>query len=88
MSWRANPIRNRILVALLKRKGEIIDDDLTRLIQKNDQSVSSKNVEKELMNLEIAGVVSISQITRTRKRVKLINKETLNPSLFTKEDLK
>ncbi|MHA1680147.1 MAG: hypothetical protein ACTSUE_04015 [Promethearchaeota archaeon] len=56
------------------------------MIQKNDQNVNSKKIEKELMNLEIVGVVSISQITKTRKRVKLINKEYLNPRLLKAND--
>ncbi|MHA1999007.1 MAG: hypothetical protein ACTSU9_12860 [Promethearchaeota archaeon] len=59
---------------------------MVRLIQKNDQNVNSKKIEKELMNLEIVGVVSISQITKTRKRVKLINKEYLNPRLLKAND--
>ncbi|MHA1794382.1 MAG: hypothetical protein ACTSVI_17230 [Promethearchaeota archaeon] len=82
MNWRANPIRNRILVALIKRKGEVIDDDLVRLIQKNDQSITIKSIEKQLLSLEILGIVSISQITKTRKRVKLIRPELLNPDLL------
>ena len=82
MPWYANPIRNKILVALVKRKGELIDDDLLRLIQKSDQGATALLINKELMNLEIEGVVTISQITKTRKRIKIRNQELLNPELF------
>nr|MDO8115522.1 hypothetical protein [Candidatus Sigynarchaeota archaeon] len=76
------PLRNKIIVALIKRKGEIIDDDLARLVQRGDDSTTDELLQKELMNLEIQGVVTISQITKTRKRVKLQNTDILNPDLL------
>lgn len=83
MSWRPNPLRNKIIVALIKRKGEIIDDDLMRMMQKTDPSLMDKTLQKELMYLEINGIVSISQITKTRKRIKLINEDRINPSILS-----
>lgn len=82
MSWSASPLRNKIIVALIKRGGEIIDDDLARLVQRGEESISSDTLQRELMCLEIQGVVNISQITKTRKKIKLINQERLNPDLF------
>ena len=81
MSWNSSPLRNKIIIALIKRGGEIIDDDLARLV-KSEEYVSDEVFQKELMALEIQGIVHISQITKTRKRVKLINKDRLNPQLF------
>ena len=82
VSWSAAPLRNKILVALVKRGGEIIDDDLARLVQRGDESVSNDFLQRELMCLEIQGVVNISQITKTRKKIKLINQERLNPDIL------
>ncbi|MHA1714033.1 MAG: hypothetical protein ACTSXP_00175 [Promethearchaeota archaeon] len=70
IKWRPNPLRNKIVVALLRRKGEISDDELIRLMQKNDQSITPQMIQKELMSLEIEGVLLISQMTKTKKRVK------------------
>ncbi len=69
-------------MALIKRKGEIIDDDLARLVARGDDSTTDELLQKELMNLEIQGIVTISQITKTRKRVKLQNTDMLNPELL------
>lgn len=82
MSWTAVPLKNKIITALIKRKGEVIDDDLARLIQVNE---NDEAFQRELMALEIAKIVSIAQITKTRKRVKLINQDRLNPALFKQQ---
>ncbi|MEX2684619.1 MAG: hypothetical protein Q6373_023815 [Candidatus Sigynarchaeota archaeon] len=82
MSWSASPLRNKILVAIIKRKGEILDDDLARLISRGDEVVSSEILERELMALEVQGIVTVSQITKTRKKIKLINQDRLNADLF------
>jgi hypothetical protein len=82
MSWSSTPLKNKIIVALIKRGGEILDDDLARLVQRGDEAVSTEILEREMMNLEIQGIVNISQITKTRKKVKLINQDRLNPVLF------
>lgn len=82
MSWSAAPLRNKILVAIVKRGGEILDDDLARLVQRGEEAVSTEILERELMALEVQGIVNISQITKTRKKVKLINQERLNPDIL------
>ena len=85
MTWTSNPLKNKIIVALIKRKGEIIDDDLMRLLFKGDSASHQEALKRELMSLEIQGVVNISQITRTRKRIKLVNPERLNPDILGNE---
>ncbi|NMC04797.1 MAG: hypothetical protein GYA24_06280 [Candidatus Lokiarchaeota archaeon] len=44
--------------------------------------MSTEILERELMALEVQGIVNISQITKTRKKVKLINQERLNPDIL------
>nr|MDO8083235.1 hypothetical protein [Candidatus Sigynarchaeum springense] len=82
MSWSASPLRNKILVAVVKRKGEILDDDLARLIQRRDEAISNEVLERELISLEVQGIINVSQITKTRKKIKLVNQDRLNSDLF------
>jgi hypothetical protein len=82
MSWSAAPLRNKILVAIVKRGGEVLDDDLARLVQRGDEQVSPEILDRELMCLEVQGIVNISQITKTRKKIKLINQDRLNPEIL------
>ncbi len=82
MSWSASPLRNKILVAIVKRKGEILDDDLARLVQRGDEVVSNEILERELISLEVQGIINVSQITKTRKKIKLINQDRLNADLL------
>ena len=82
MSWSATPLRNKIIVALVKRGGEVLDDDLGRLVQRGEEAVSPEIMDRELMSLEVQGIVNISQITKTRKKIKLINQDRLNPEIL------
>jgi hypothetical protein len=82
MSWSATPLRNKIIVARVKRGGEVLDDDLGRLVQRGEEAVSPEIMDRELMSLEVQGIVNISQITKTRKKVKLINQDRLNPEIL------
>jgi Fe2+ or Zn2+ uptake regulation protein len=82
MSWSATPLRNKIIVALVKRGGEVLDDDLARLVQRGEETVSTEIMDRELMSLEVQGIVNISQITKTRKKIKLINQDRLNPDIL------
>ncbi len=84
MSWSATPLRNKIIVALVKRGGEVLDDDLARLVQRGEEAVSTEIMDRELMSLEVQGIVNISQITKTRKKIKLINQDRLNPDIVNK----
>jgi len=70
------------LVAVVKRKGEILDDDLARLIQRRDEAISNEVLERELISLEVQGIINVSQITKTRKKIKLVNQDRLNSDLF------
>ncbi len=70
--WNAIPLRNLILNAVSKRQGVILDTDLYTLVQREDKNASLDRINKELMRLEIEGIIYVSQITKTKRRIEIL----------------
>ncbi len=71
--WNAIPLRNLILNIIHKRKGIILDDELIRALEKeNGTKPSEAELNSALLKLEINGIVHVSQITKTKRRIEVI----------------
>ena len=72
-TWRPHPLRTSI-VELLQRKGAMTDVDLHSLI-KESQEVGFGALNKELLRLEIQGLIRVTALARGKRRVELIEAE-------------
>jgi hypothetical protein len=70
--WKSIPLKNMIIAILNKRQGIILDDELMAILEKENMPVSDTELNDVLMSLEIEGIVHVSRITKTRRRVELI----------------
>ena len=71
--WNAMPLRNLIVTILQKRRGVILDDELLRALKKEIGSEpSDAELNSALLQLEINGLVHVSQITKTKRRIEVI----------------
>lgn len=67
------PLRNMIIAIIQKRRGIILDDELTRALKKELGSEPSEaELNSALLKLEINGIVHVSQITKTKRRIEVI----------------
>jgi len=58
---------------LHKRRGIILDDELIRVLKKELGSEPSEGeLNSALLQLEINGLVHVSQITKTKRRVEIV----------------
>ena len=72
-SWSVMPLRNVVMDILQKRRGVILDDELERALKKAlGQEPSDAELNSALMELEINGLVHVSQITKTKRRIEVI----------------
>ncbi len=72
-TWTAIPLRNLIVSILRKRHGVILDDELNRAVRKEWGKIPSQSeMNAALMQLEINGIVHVSQITKTKCRIEII----------------
>nr|KXH77532.1 MAG: hypothetical protein AM324_00130 [Candidatus Thorarchaeota archaeon SMTZ1-83] len=76
-SWSVLPLRNVIIDILNKRRGVILDDELIRILKKElGDEPSDAELNQALMQLEINGLVHVSQITKTKRRIEVIKEGT------------
>ncbi|MFX0108369.1 MAG: hypothetical protein ACFE7R_08805 [Candidatus Hodarchaeota archaeon] len=76
-TWSVMPLRNIVIEILKKRRGVILDDELIRALKKELGSEPSEaELNQALLQLEINGLVHVSQITKTKRRIEVITEES------------
>jgi hypothetical protein len=71
--WNAMPMTNLIISIVKKRRGVILDDELVRALKKElGTEPSEGELNDALLQLEINGLVHVSQITKTKRRIEII----------------
>ncbi len=71
--WNSMPMTNLIVDILKKRRGVILDDELERALKKElGKEPSESELNEALLQLEINGLVHVSQITKTKRRIEVI----------------
>ena len=74
--WNAMPMTNLVVAIVKKRRGVILDDELVRALKKElGVEPSEAELSAALLQLEINGLVHVSQITKTKRRIEVISEE-------------
>jgi hypothetical protein len=64
---------NLVVAIVKKRRGVILDDELVRALKKElGAEPSEAELNAALLHLEINGLVHVSQITKTKRRIEVI----------------
>jgi len=72
--WNAVPLTNLVVQIVQKRRGVILDDELIRALKKElGTEPSDAELNSALLKLEINGLVHVSQITKTKRRIEVIS---------------
>lgn len=67
------PMTNLVVSIVKKRRGVILDDELVRALKKElGTEPSEAELNAALLQLEINGLVHVSQITKTKRRIEVI----------------
>lgn len=68
------PMTNLVVSIVKKRRGVILDDELVRALKKElGTEPSEAELNSALLQLEINGLVHVSQITKTKRRIEIIS---------------
>lgn len=68
------PMTNLVVAIVKKRRGVILDDELIRALKKElGTEPSEAELNAALLQLEINGLVHVSQITKTKRRIEVIS---------------
>jgi len=67
--WKTMPLATAVLMAIKKR---LLDDELSKILSMEFGDVSKTEINQILMELEIRGIVHVSYITKSKRRIELI----------------
>ena len=74
--WSPRPM-SLAIVEFLGKKGSVTDTDLQKELNSNFGETSFREVNRELMKLELAGILRVSRLTKGKRLVELIGKPTI-----------
>ena len=72
--WSPRPMSLSI-VEILEKKGAMTDIDLLKDLRLNFGEVSFRELNRELMKLELAGILRVSRLTKGKRQVELIGNQ-------------
>jgi len=70
-TWKPHPL-SIVIVELLQRKGPTTDSELHDMVREVRGDLGFDILNKELMRLEIQGIIHVSALARGKRRVELI----------------
>ncbi|NHJ40214.1 MAG: hypothetical protein FK731_09305 [Asgard group archaeon] len=70
--WKTMPLSTAVLMAIEKRQGVLLDDELIKILSMEFGDVSISEINQVLMELEIRGIVHVSHITKNKRRIEKI----------------
>ncbi len=70
--WKTMPLATAVVIAIDKRQGVLIDDELLKILSNEFGEVSRNEINQVLMDLEIRGIIHVSQITKNKRRIEKI----------------
>ena len=69
--WSPRPMSLSI-VEILEKKGPMTDIDLLKQLKSDLGDVSFRELNRELMKLELAGILRVSRLTKGKRQVELL----------------
>ena len=69
--WDVYPLRIALMEALTKKQGVSTDVELYDVLKKTYDDLSYRALNRALMKLEVEGMIHVSSLTKTKRRVEL-----------------
>lgn len=73
--WKVTPLKSCILTILEKRGGVLLEGDLENSLRDMYGDFSDSELNKALMTLENQGLIHVSWISKTRRRIHKMTKD-------------
>ncbi|HUT81211.1 MAG TPA: hypothetical protein VMZ29_08410 [Candidatus Bathyarchaeia archaeon] len=70
--WKTMPLATAVLMAIEKRQGVLLDDELMNILSQEFGEVSNVEMNQVLMTLEIRGIIHVNYITKNKRRIEQI----------------
>jgi hypothetical protein len=73
-TWKPVPLRT-VMIELLQRKGSTTDTELYNMAKEVYGDFGFNMLNKGLMRLEIEGLITVSALTRGKRRIELVKRK-------------
>ena len=80
--WKVHPIKNEIILTLIRHQGEMVDADLLRSLQNQYNDITKNMLNRLIFDLEVEMVLHVTKIKKGQYRL------ALNPYAPIDESLK
>ena len=70
-TWKIHPIKNEIILTLIRHKGEMLDTDLLRILQNQYVDISKSNLSRILFNLEVQMIIDVQRLRKNVNKIAL-----------------
>ncbi|MBD3351217.1 MAG: hypothetical protein GF364_07000 [Candidatus Lokiarchaeota archaeon] len=80
--WKILPLKNEVILTLIKYKGEMLDNELLRNLQKTYSDVTRAVLNKVLFSLEVEGIIDVQRIRKKVNKIKLLKNAPISKELI------
>lgn len=80
--WKIRPLKNEIILTLIKSKGEMLDVDLLRNLQMQFPELSRNELNRELFKLEVQMIIDVQKIRKNASKVALLPNAPISEDLL------
>jgi hypothetical protein len=74
-TWKSHPVYTQI-EEFLERKGPMTDAELFDLLKGTHEGIGFSELNRTLMRMEIVGIIYVSERTKGKRRVELLEKQS------------
>jgi uncharacterized membrane protein len=70
-TWKIHPIKNEIILTLIRHKGEMLDTDLLRILQNQYVDINKSGLSRILFNLEVQMLIDVQRLRKNVNKIAL-----------------
>ena len=70
-TWKIHPVKNEIILTLIRHKGEMLDTDLLRILQNQYVDINKSSLSRMLFNLEVQMLIDVQRLRKNVNKIAL-----------------
>ncbi|MHA1728205.1 MAG: hypothetical protein ACTSWY_05685 [Promethearchaeota archaeon] len=80
--WKIQPIRNEVILSLVRHKGEMLDTELLRNLENKYVGMNKIVLNRVLFNLEVEMIINVQKLRKNVNRIALRKRAPIDPGIL------
>lgn len=80
--WKVHPLKNEIILTLIRHKGEMLDADLLRALQNTYNDINKIVLNNLLFTLEVEMIIEVTRLRKNANRIALRKDAPIDDNLL------